>query len=603
MKYIALALVLAGTATFADSTDPLDGYQTVKTAQTVKLKPQTTAASARAGHLGVALEEHRSGKLVVTDLEPGSPAAAAGLRVGDVLLKIGGATVKSLEAAREWLLAQSPGEPKTLQISRSGKKLSLPVEFNLVSRPMALAERRGLLGVQVEGSEENPGVRVTRVTPGLPAATAGIKSGDVLMKIDGVPLIGNSSLTEHLATREAGETVKVTYLRGEDEKEFEARLPEDPAADREVTSLRPVWRKPVFRLAVVCVEFDDIKHNAKISAADWEKFFFSSGVYRETTNVTGQRVYGSVNDYYRELSCGLFQFEGQVFDWLQVKKKRAEYAQGTANSRTRAEFFGEVFDLLTAREGGNVLRQFDGVAVIYAGERYATANRGTLFWPHRSTTTYHGTRTAYVICPEGGPRMGNISVFCHEVGHILGLPDLYARPENPGSEGVGMWCAMSSAAGAGRPQHFSAWCKERLGWLQPAVIDPTVKQKLILSPVENSTNECFKVLLRSDGSEYLLLENRTKTGFDRSLVGEGLLIWRVVGQRLMLEESHGVEGPIGPLVFLSSIPYPSKANDAFTPYTTPSSRAQLGGGLPVFITNIQRLADGRITFHIGYQYL
>lgn len=603
MKIIALALVFASTSVFAGSAGPLEGYRTVKTAQTAKLKPQTSAVSARAGHLGVVLEEHSGGKLVVTGVEPGSPAEVAGLRAGDVLLKVGGATLKSLEAARELLQAQSPGEPKTLQVSRSGKKLALPVEFNLVSRPMALAERRGLLGVQVEGSDENPGVRVTRVTPGLPAATAGIKSGDVLMKIDGVPLIGNASLTEQLSTREAGETVKVTYLRGDDEIEFEARLAEDLAADREVTSLRPAWRKPVFRLAVVCVEFEDIKHNPEIAAADWEKFFFSTGIYRGTTNVTGQRVFGSVNDYYRELSCGLFRFEGQVFDWVQVKKKRAEYAQGTANSRTRTEFFGEAFDLLAAREGTNILQQFDGVAVIYAGERYATANRGTLFWPHRATTTYHGTRTPYVICPEGGPRMGNISVFCHEVGHILGLPDLYARPENPGSEGVGMWCAMSSAVGAGRPQHFSAWCKERLGWLKPAVIDPTVKQKLILSPVENSTNECFKVLLRSDGSEYLLLENRTKTGFDRSLVGEGLLIWRVVGQRLMLEESHGVEGPSGPRVFLSSVPYPSKANNAFTPYTTPSSRAQLGGGLPVFITNIQRHADGRITFHIGYQYL
>jgi hypothetical protein len=71
----------------------------------------------------------------------------------------------------------------------------------------------------------------------------------------------------------------------------------------------------------------------------------------------------------------------------------------------------------------------------------------------------------------------------------------------------------------------------------------------------------------------------------------------------MLEESHGVEGPSGPRVFLSTVPYPSKANNAFTPYTTPSSRAQLGGSPPVFITNIQRLTDGRITFHVGYQYL
>jgi hypothetical protein len=198
--------------------------------------------------------------------------------------------------------------------------------------------------------------------------------------------------------------------------------------------------------------------------------------------------------------------------------------------------------------------------------------------------------------------MANISVFCHEFGHMLGLPDLYARPENPGMEGVGVWCAMANQAGSGRPQHFCAWSKERLGWVQPAVIDPTVKQKLILAPIEDSPKECFKVLVRPDGSEYLLLENRRKKGFDQSLPADGLLIWRVVGNRPILQEAHGVEGASGPRVYLTAVPYPSAANDSFTPFTTPSSRSQLGGGLPVYLTNIRRLPDGRITFHIGYEY-
>jgi M6 family metalloprotease-like protein len=308
-----------------------------------------------------------------------------------------------------------------------------------------------------------------------------------------------------------------------------------------------------------------------------------------------------VSQYYSEISGGAFHLKGRVFDWIEVSRKRAEYAQGT-NASDRSIFFTEALDRLRDREGATVLEDFDGLLFLHAGDRVNTANRGSLYWPHQGNTPYRGARWAYFICPEGGRRMADISTACHEFGHSLGLPDLYARPENPGSEGLGIWCCMSNESGRGRPQHFGAWCKEQLGWLKPALIDPAVKQKLILAPIEGSTNECFKVLVRPDGSEYLLLENRRHIGFDRSLPGEGLLIWRVVNGKPILEESHGIDGPAGPRLFPSAVPYPSRANNAFTPYTTPSSRSLLGGGTPVHITNIRELADGRITFQIGYEF-
>ena len=40
-----------------------------------------------------------------------------------------------------------------------------------------------------------------------------------------------------------------------------------------------------------------------------------------------------------------------------------------------------------------------------------------------------------------------------EFGQALGLPDLAARRENPGSEGLGVWCALSNPFATGRPQH------------------------------------------------------------------------------------------------------------------------------------------------------
>ncbi len=584
----------------ASSAAELPDYRTVHTALQTQIQKPQPGETAGAGYLGIELAEE-GGKLVVTGVAPDSPAALAGLQTGDVLLLLDKNRFRTPVEVRDWLQQCSPGRKVSIQVERQRKKLNSSAELMATSRPMKLAERRGLLGVQVSAVEEGEGLRVTRVTSGFAADKAGVKTGDVLLKVNGVPLIGSTSLTDLLATREAGEKVTVHYRRGDEEREFEGELVPDESEER-ASGARTTWRNPVYRLAVVRVEFADTKHNPAAMDAEWEDFFFGENTYRDKTNATGQRVYGSVRDYFHELSCGRLTVTGRVFDWIQLSKDRAEYSQGTANARTRSAFFNEALAALLEREGAEALRDFDGLQFIYAGARFPTANRGTLFWPHRGSTTYKGKRWSYVICAEGGSRMANISVFCHEFGHILGLPDQYARPENPGSEGLGAWCAMSNQSGNGRPQHFCAWCKERMGWLQPAVIDPTVKQKLVLNPVNSSTNECFKVLARPDGSEYLLLENRRKQGFDESLVAEGLLIWRVVGGRLMLEESHGVDGPSGPRVFLSAVPYPSAANNAFTPYTTPSSRSQLGGGWPVHITNIRRLADGRIAFHIGHKY-
>jgi hypothetical protein len=72
--------------------------------------------------------------------------------------------------------------------------------------------------------------------------------------------------------------------------------------------------------------------------------------------------------------------------------------------------------------------------------------------------------------------------------------------------------------------------------------------------------------------------------------------------RPLLEESHGISGPEGPNRFLTVVPFPSASNNAFTPYTTPSSRSQKGGGAPVHITNIRKLSDGRVAFDLGIEY-
>ena len=52
-------------------------------------------------------------------------------------------------------------------------------------------------------------------------------------------------------------------------------------------------------MAVICVEYPDVKHNEKATVKDWENAFFSRGTYN-TVNAVGQPVFGSMNDYYEE---------------------------------------------------------------------------------------------------------------------------------------------------------------------------------------------------------------------------------------------------------------------------------------------------------------
>lgn len=577
-------------------------FRTPETAIAAEGKVVGSPSLISVSYFGVTWDPSEAGRLVVGEAALDSPAAAAGVQAGDVLQSAEGKTFAAPALFREWIQSQAPGKTIKLAFLRKGEPLEIAATLAATSRPLTptAGRPRPILGVQLEDAKEAAGALIREIISGSPAEKIGLKAGDIIARVDGNETKDSTGFREKMSGKLPGDLVKFIVKREAEEKEYEVQLASsEPPRNFDPTRGSAAWRRDVYNLAVVLVEFPDQKHNDKIPREAWEQALFSDGRYIDKS-VTGQTVYGSVKDYYREQSYGKLRVEGKVFDWVEVSKPKNDYTTGT-NAQNKGVFLGEALDKLLEREGKNALADFDGVFYVYAGERVRT-NRGGLFWPHRANFNHDRRRVQYFICPEGGSRISDISVICHEFGHMLGLPDLYARPENPGSEGMSLWCAMSNQVPGGRPQHFSAWCKEQLGWLQPTVIDPSIQQKLILDPVESGSKQCYKILLRSDGSEYLLLENRRKLGFDASLPSEGLLIWRVVGNRPMLEESHGIEGPAGPGSFRDAVPYPSKANNSFTPYTIPSSRSQLGGGLPVHITNIKKHADGRVTFYVGYEF-
>ncbi len=574
--------------------DPSE-YRTVDQAVRITVKP-AAGTPGQTGYLGVSVERNTQGQLVVAEVQPDSPGAKAGVKKGDVVTRVGEHAVQTPDAFREWVQTHNPEETVKLVLVREGKPVEVSATLAATSRPKK-AGSRVYLGLELGAPKEGEGVVVSQVAPNSPAANAGLKPGDLVVKIDGGEFRRAGRLTDLLGGKRPGDTLLVTVHRDGKDVELKATLTSD---QRGREALAPVlWKKERFRLGVVLFEFPDVKHNAKVPAREWQELLFSRGVYTMKENATGQKVYGSLADYFAEQSAGAFELEGRVFDWVELSKKRGEYVQGSGTSNRTAPL-AEAVSKLEARDGKDVLKGLDGLLFVYAGE-LVRGNRGSVYYPHAGVLRI-GERLPYLLQAEGGTKMTTVGGLVKPMAQALGLPDLAARPEDRGSEGLGPWCALSDPSTDSRPQHLGAWAKEKMGWIHPVTIDPSVKQKLVLAPIEDSPKECIKVLVRPDGSEYFLLENRRKRGFDTELSGEGLLIWRVVHDRPVLEESHGVEGPSGPTVHLAEVPYPSQANNAFTPETTPSSRSPLGGGLPVWITEIRRLPDGRVAFQIGYEY-
>jgi M6 family metalloprotease-like protein len=615
---IAFGSTAAAEPAKAPSTD-LAGYLSVDQAKKVASPTPDATNPGATGYLGLTVERNPAGRPIVDTVQPKSPAEAAGIRKGDLITHVGDRPVSTPLSFREWIQSYPPDKSVKITYLRDGKSAEATATLTATSRPKKLGSGPApYLGLVLEEVKEGDGVKVQSVAKDSPAEKAGLKVGDWVLKLNGDELNRPGRLRDVLEGKRPGDELTFLVVQDKKETELKAKLTDERprgkggfggggggfggggfGGGRGGLGPPPLFKEKALKVAVIGIEFPDIKHNAKVTPEELGKLFLSRDKYTGK-NATGDSVSGSLSDYLNEVSAGKFQLEGEALGWVEVGKKRGDYVQGSGTSN-RTAVLSDALTKLTSGDKKDILKEVKGILFVYAGARSAP-NRGAVYYPHAGMIRHQGQDFRYMLVPEGGSSLTALNGMVKEAGLLLGLPELAARTENIGSEGLGPWCAMSDPLRTGKAQHYSAWCKEKLGWLEPAIIDPTVKQMLVLAPIEGSPKECFKVLVRPDGSEYLLLENRARKGFDADLPGEGLLIWRVVGDRPILEESHGVEGPTGPTVHLSSVPYPSPANNSFTPMTIPSSRSPKGGGLPVHITNIKRHPDGRVSFQIGYEY-
>jgi S1-C subfamily serine protease len=102
------------------------------------------------------------------------------------------------------------------------------------------------------GLQRPEGLVVTTVTPSSPAAQAGLRPNDVILRINGVAVNENPALTYQIASRSPGETVPIEIRRGGRAETLRARLeatPELPQEQRTLTGAHPLSGATVANLS------------------------------------------------------------------------------------------------------------------------------------------------------------------------------------------------------------------------------------------------------------------------------------------------------------------------------------------------------------------
>jgi serine protease Do len=188
----------------------------------------------------------------ITRIEDNSPAAKAGLKVGDVVLEYNGQRVEGMEqfgrfvretpAGREVKLAVSrDGNPQTVPVTLAARKDALRAgevfsstwpgnmrefhfnmpEINIDLPQIYSMSRTSLLGVEAESL--NPqlaeffgvkeGVLVRSVVKDSAAEKAGIKAGDVITKVDQEKVTSASDLSGAIRSARSKATFSVQVVR------------------------------------------------------------------------------------------------------------------------------------------------------------------------------------------------------------------------------------------------------------------------------------------------------------------------------------------------------------------------------------------------------
>ncbi|HZL95052.1 MAG TPA: DegQ family serine endoprotease [Vicinamibacterales bacterium] len=162
-----------------------------------------------------------SGALVMA-LTPGSAAERAGIQIDDVIVSINGVRPRDSGALRNTIGLLRPGEEVQVGIIRDGRERTMTAVLGELT---AATQARGTepepettLDPVFQGAElvdsdpaDTPGVLVSRVDPGSPAAERGLRPGDIITMVNRVPV---ANLAEAMPLLEDARSIILRVQRG-----------------------------------------------------------------------------------------------------------------------------------------------------------------------------------------------------------------------------------------------------------------------------------------------------------------------------------------------------------------------------------------------------
>lgn len=305
----------------------------------------------------------------------------------------------------------------------------------------------------------------------------------------------------------------------------------------EVPSALSEW--PPFRtvigaqkLIVVTVEFPDVRN----------------GVTRAYIQ---DLIFHQVDSYYREASYGQCWITGNVTSkWYQMSKVSSAY-EWDGKSDVQPYMSSMIQEAVNLADDEVDYSQYRYIVVLHPA-RWRTGNWG--FMASQTISTHEGPRTVNVAIIS---EYESMSVFAHEFGHIFGgLPDMYGKIGGQYLPVfVGPWDLMSQTGGY--TQHFSAWSKTKMGWIQPSAVVTAPRGRTVnatIGPLELPSSRAYALKIPLTQGTYYLAEVRQNIGSDMGLPDNGLVVYFV-------DESKNEWGE-SPLVVQDSNPNTTTLNDA-----------------------------------------